>query len=106
MSAPRPIGHVAANLGMLALAIRFRIRQSAAGSIHVCWRTDDGCLYLEPAAHPTARAIERASRHLVIARYQKEPGLSWSAVMEDLERARMAFAAESLADAVELAACP
>jgi hypothetical protein len=105
MSEVRPIGHVAANLPMLALAIRYRVRFAPEGTIHVCWRGDDGCLYLEPASHPVARSIERVVPHQIIARYRKRPSVGWCEIQDDLERARLDFAAQSLAEAME-AVCP
>ena len=106
MNVVRPLGHIAGNLAMLALAIRYRVRFAPEGTILVCWRGDDGCLYLEPASHPVTRAIERTARHQVIARYRKHPSVGWSDVLDDLERARLDFAAQSLAEAMEGVACP
>ena len=106
MTELRPIGHLAGNLAMLALAIRYRVRFAPEGSIQVCWHGDDGCLYLAPASHPVARSIERAARHQVIARYHKQPSVGWADIQGDLERARLDFAGRCLAEAVEIAACP
>ena len=100
MIAPRPIGHIAGALSFTALHICFRIAQATHDAIHVCWISDDGCIYLEPASTPTARAVVRHAPDQVQARYGKRPSLGWRDVEEDLQAARSAFVSRAMTEAM------
>lgn len=99
MSLVRPIGHIAGNLIFAAHAIAHRVRHNGANAVHVLWLADDGCLYLQHAAHPSARAIERTAPQQVVTRYRKQPDFGWRDIHADLQQARADFAHAALAEA-------
>ena len=100
MSAARPMGHIAGLLSFTALNIRFRMAQAACDVIHVCWINDDGCLYLEQATHPAARAIARHAPEQILMRYRNQLAMTWRDIESDLMDARTAFVSRAIAEAV------
>lgn len=96
----RPVGHIAGNLAAVAILLSARIHAEDGNAVHVCWLTDEGCLYAERGSHPTARAIERVAPELVIARYRQNDTLTWREIHNDLDMARADFAARSLREAL------
>lgn len=99
MSLNRPIGHIAGNLAYAAHAIAHRVRYYAPVAVHVLWLADDGCLYLQHAAHPAARAIERTAPQQVVMRYRKQAEFGWRDIHADLQQARADFATAAMQEA-------
>lgn len=109
MASPlRPIGHIAGNLAILAVAIVYRVRLASDGQTFVCWVDDDGCVYLALAHHPRAIAMRRHARDQVVNTYRKPCRaafpLTSSDITDDLRQARAAFALRTVHQATEAAA--
>lgn len=100
MNAVRPIGHIASNLRVAAIAINHRITHSHTNAVLQLWCNDDGCLYLAQEAHPHARAVKRTAPHHIIVRYRKQPALTWRDIHVDLEHARTDFAQRAMAETI------
>jgi hypothetical protein len=96
----RPIGHIAGNIAITAVTIAHRVKSGMHDAIHVCWLTDDGCIYLQQRGHDVARAIERTAPETIIARFRKQPGMTWQDIHEDLQQARIDFAHRAIAEAM------
>ncbi|MDR3446662.1 hypothetical protein [Dyella sp.] len=101
MSVCRPIGHIAGNLAFAAIGIAMRVKHALNDAVHVCWITDDGCIYLQQAAQREARAVLRNAPDQVVTRYRKQAGFAWSDVHDDLTKARADFAAHAMAEALQ-----
>lgn len=108
MTPLRPIGHIAASLPILAVAIVYRLRQAPSGSIYVCWVDDDGCVYLALDSHPRAQAMQRHAPEQRVNRYRKPQRLPFpltpTDITDDLRNARAELASRHLQQATEAAA--
>jgi hypothetical protein len=108
MTPLRPIGHIAASLPILAVAIVYRLRQAVPGTTYLCWVDDDGCVYLALTTHPRAAAVQRHAPEQPINRYRKPKGapfpLTSAYITDDLLHARAALAARHMQQATQAAA--
>lgn len=108
MSPLRPIGHIAGNLAILAVAIVYRVRLASDGQTFVCWVDDDGCVYLSLTHHPRAIAMRRHAREQMVNTYRKPCRAAFpctaSDITDDLHQARAAFALRTVHQATEAAA--
>lgn len=108
MTPVRPIGHIAGNLAMLAVAIGYRMRLASDGYCYACWVDDDGCVYLALTSHPRAAAMRRCAREQRVNTYRKPVRapfpLSASDITADLQHARADFALRTVLQAAEAAA--
>jgi len=93
---PRPTGHIAANLDVLAIAMHRRITHSTVRDIHVAWVNDDGCVFMATDGSAAAKAVTVHAPDQVFQRYRKAPGLGRPEILEDLAEARLAYARRSL----------
>lgn len=93
MTPLRPIGHIAANINILALAIVYRLRIASDGQKYVCWVDDDGCVYLALTSHPRANGMLRHAQEQHVTTYLKPRmaafPLTAADVAGDLEQARV-----------------
>lgn len=100
MTPLRPIGHIGGRLGILAVAIAYRLRLANDGHQYACWVDDDGCVYLALTRHPRAAAMQRHAPEQRINTYRKpckQPfPLSVSDIQHDLHEARIAQARRHL----------
>lgn len=103
MNPPRPIGHIAGNLGYLAIAVLYRLRQAPPATTYACWVDDDGCVYLTLNTHPRAAAMQRHAPEQRINTYRKPKHLPFplttTDVVADLREALDAFAERSVRQA-------
>jgi hypothetical protein len=103
MAPLRPIGHIAANLQILAVSVCYRLRMAADGQRYLCWADDDGCVYLALTHHPRAIAVARHCREHVVRTYGKPKSapfpLNTADVFNDLQDARTAQASRHVHEA-------
>lgn len=103
MAPLRPIGHIAANLQILAVSVCYRLRMASDGQRYLCWVDDDGCVYLALAHHPRAIAVARHCRDQVVRTYGKPKGapfpLTTGDIVNDLQEARTAQASRHMREA-------
>lgn len=111
MTAPRPLrplGHIAADLAILAAVITSNMRKQAAAARCVCWVDDDGCVYLAPTEHPRADSMQRHAAEQRINTYRMPSNgrfpLRPADVQTDLQDARAAHASRALAQSMDCAA--
>jgi len=108
MSPLRPIGHIAGNLSILAVAIAYRVRLASNGLQYACWVDDDGCVYLALTRHPRANAMLRHAPEQRINTYRKPRKAAFpctaSDIADDLVAARAAMAMRHVQQATEAAA--
>lgn len=109
MKPPRPIGHIVGDLGYLAIAVVYRMRQATTGQPCHCWVDDDGCVYLSAATNPRAIAMQRHAPEQRVNTYRRSPGgefpLTTSDVIADLREAAVAYATRSVRHAQPEAQC-
>ncbi|HET6807227.1 MAG TPA: hypothetical protein VFH59_17460 [Frateuria sp.] len=100
MATLRPIGHIAANLQVLAVTVTHRMRFIGQGQAHALWVDDDGCVYLAPLNHPRAIAMRRHAPEHQVNTYLKARGapfpLTAADIETDLRDARSSHAARSV----------
>lgn len=103
MSPLRPIGHIAANLQILAVSACYRLRMASDGQRYLCWLDDDGCVYLALTHHPRAAAVRRHFRDNIVRLYGKPKGapfpLTTGDILNDLQEARAAQANRHMREA-------
>lgn len=108
MTPLRPIGHIAASLPILAVAIAYRLRLANDALQYVCWVDDDGCVYLAITRQPRANAMLRHAQEQHINTYRKPRKaafpLTASDIADDLHAARAAYTARTVYQAIESAA--
>lgn len=108
MTPLRPIGHIAGNLQILAVAIAYRVRTANDGLQYVCWVDDDGCVYLALTRHPRANAMLRHAQEQHVRTYRKPRQaafpLTASDILDDLQAARVEHALRTVRYATEAAA--
>lgn len=99
----RPIGHIAGNLRILAITVRYRLRLASDGQRYLCWVDDDGCVYLALTHHPRATAVRRYFPDHIVRTYGKPKGapfpLTSTDIANDLQDARTVQATRHLRDA-------
>lgn len=104
----RPIGHIACNLQILAVAIAYRVRVANDGMHYACWVDDDGCVYLALTRHPRANAMLRHAAEQRVNTYRKPRMAPFPCtaadITDDLQQARAAFALRTIHQATEAAA--
>ena len=105
MSPLRPIGHIAGNLPILAVAIAYRVRLANDALQYVCWVDDDGCVYLALTRHPRANAMLRHAHEQHVNTYRKPRQAPFPCtatdITDDLRHARAAFALRTVRQAAE-----
>jgi hypothetical protein len=103
-----PIGHIAGNLPILAVAIAYRVRLASDGLQYVCWVDDDGCVYLALTRHPRAASMLRHAPEQRVNTYRKPRKAAFpctaSDITDDLLAARAAMASRQVQQAIEAAA--
>jgi hypothetical protein len=108
MTPLRPIGHIAASLPILAVAIAYRLRLANDALQYVCWVDDDGCIYLAVTRHPRANAMLRHAAEQRVNTYRKPRKaafpLTASDIVDDLKAAQTAHAYRTMHQAMQAAA--
>jgi hypothetical protein len=103
MAPLRPIGHIAANLQILAVSVGYRLRMASDGQRYLCWVDDDGCVYLALAHHPRAIAVARYCADHIVRTYAKPKGMPFpltaADIFNDLQEARTAQATRHVREA-------